>query len=198
MRTILLVCTGNTCRSPMAESMLKDLAGRAGKAVEVRSAGVGAMDGYPVSPHAAEVLRRRKLPVPGPSRSLSAEQIEWADLILAMTSSHKRAIVQRHPEAAGKTYTLKEFSLMGDVSMDEVAEAERLYTEWQIRQSMGQELSPEEHVRLMELQRKIPDFDIADPFGGTLDVYERSANEIGEALRRVVDKLGGPDPRESD
>jgi protein-tyrosine-phosphatase len=198
MRAILLVCTGNTCRSPMAESMLKDMAGRAGRAVEVRSAGVGAMDGYPVSPHAAETLRRRRLPVPGPSTALTAEQIAWADLILAMTSSHKRAIIQRHPEAAGKTYTLKEYAHRGEALMDDVAEAERLYAEWQLRQSIGQNMHEADRDRLIELQRKIPDFDIADPFGGTLDVYERSAYEIGEALRRVVDKLDPPGSRKSD
>jgi protein-tyrosine-phosphatase len=198
MRTILLVCTGNTCRSPMAESMLKDMARRAGKAVEVQSAGVGAIDGYPVSPHAAETLRRRSLPVPGPSQALAARQVAWADLILAMTASHKRAVIERHPQAAGKTYTLKEFALLGDASMEEVAEAERLYTEWQISRSMGREWDEADRRRLAELQQRLPDFDIADPFGGTLDVYEASANEIQDALRRVVDKLGGPDPREVD
>jgi protein-tyrosine-phosphatase len=198
MRTILLVCTGNTCRSPMAEAMLKDMAARAGKHVEVRSAGVGAIDGYPVSPHAAQTLRRRNLPVPGPSQALSAQQIAWADVILAMTSSHKRTIIQRHPDAAGKTYTLKELAYRGDMLMDEVAEAERLYTEWQIRQSMGQDLEEADRLRLMELQHKIPDFDIADPFGGPLAAYEQSANEISEALQRIVDKLGAPGPRESD
>lgn len=191
MRNILLVCTGNTCRSPMAEAMLGDMARRAGKPVDVRSAGVGAADGYPVSPNAAETLRRRQLPVPGPSRMLSPEMVDWADLILAMTSSHKRAIIQRHPDTAGKIYTLKEYALAGDARMDELAEAETLYAEWQIGQSTGQPISEASRARLLELQRRLPDFDIADPFGGTLETYERCADEIGEALRRVVDKLEG-------
>lgn len=191
MRTILLVCTGNTCRSPMAEAMLRDMAERAGKTVEIRSAGVGAVDGIPVSPQAAETLRRRNLPVPGPSRSLSGEQVAWADVILAMTTSHKRAIVEKYPDAAGKTYTLKEFAYMDEERKKELEEAERLYAEWQIRRAAGQDLDEAERARLKELQSRLPDFDIADPFGGPLEVYEKSADEIRDALQRLVDKLNG-------
>jgi protein-tyrosine-phosphatase len=198
LRHILLVCTGNTCRSPMAEAMLVDLARRAGKPLEVRSAGVAAMEGYPVSPHAAETLRRRNLPVPGTSRTLSVKEIAWADFILAMTGSHKRVIVQRYPAAAGKTFTLKEFALQGEAAMDTVAEAERLISEWQLRHSMGQNLDAAERHKLRELQREMPDFDIMDPFGGPLQMYENCAEEIGAALRLVVDKLEDSEPRETD
>ncbi|TJY41873.1 low molecular weight protein arginine phosphatase [Cohnella pontilimi] len=199
MRHILLVCTGNTCRSPMAESMLADMARKAGKPLEVRSAGVAGIDGYPVSPHAAETLRRRNLPVPGPSQALSAKQIAWADVILAMTTSHKRLILERHPEAAGKTYTLKEFALQGEAEMDAVAEAERLYAEWQLQQAMGRKMAEADREKMLGLQRELPDFDIADPFGGSLTDYESCAEEIGAALRLVVDKLEEDDcPKETD
>ncbi len=196
MRNILLVCTGNTCRSPMAEALLRDMAERAGKTVEVRSAGVGAVDGCPVSPGAAEVLRKRNLPVPGPSRALTKELLDWADLVLTMTVSHKRAVIQRHPDAAGKTYTLKEFSFRDDQLMKDLEEAERMYADWQIAQATGRGWSEEKRERLMELQSRLPDFDIADPFGGSLEVYEESAAEIAEAVHRVLDMLeGGTGPK---
>lgn len=172
----------------MAEAMLKDLAARSGKALEIRSAGVATVDGLPISPHAAATLRKRNLTLPGSSTMLSAEEVLWANLILTMTAGHKRAILERFPEALSKTYTLKEYALRGDPVMDDVAEAERLYSEWQVRQALGQNLTSEERARLFELQRNIPDFDIADPFGGPLSLYERCADEMEDILMTLVDK----------
>ncbi|MFC4599757.1 low molecular weight protein arginine phosphatase [Cohnella hongkongensis] len=196
MNRILIVCTGNTCRSPMAEAIFKDLAARSGKTLEIRSAGVAASTGSPISPNAAEALRRRNLDVPGASTLLTAEEVLWANLILTMTSGHKRAILERYPEALSKTYTLKEYALRGDPVMDDVAEAERLYSEWQVKQLLGEKLSDEEKARLFELQRRIPDFDIADPFGGPLSLYERTADEIEDILMTLLDKWDS-NPRDS-
>jgi protein-tyrosine-phosphatase len=189
MIRILIVCTGNTCRSPMAQAMLSDLAARNGKAIEVRSAGVATMSGLPASPHAATALRKRNLDVPGTSTALTGNEVRWADLILTLSTSHKRAIVQAYPDAIAKMYTLKEYALRGDAVMDDVAEAESLYTELQVRQALGQQLSAEEQARLFELQRRIPNFDIADPFGGSLSLYEQCADEIEDALLSIVEKL---------
>jgi protein-tyrosine-phosphatase len=150
MNRVLIVCTGNTCRSPMAEAMLKDLAARSGKPLEIRSAGVSTVDGLPISPHAAATLRKRNLTLPGTSAVLSSDEVIWANVILTMTAGHKRAILERFPQAFSKTYTLKEYALRGDPVMDDVAEAERLYTEWQVRQALGQNLNSEERARLLE------------------------------------------------
>lgn len=189
MNRVLFVCTGNTCRSPMAEAMLKDLAARSGKSLEVRSAGVATVSGLPISPHAAATLRKRNLVLPGVSTALSEAEMAWANVILTMTAGHKRAILQRFPKAISRTFTLKEYALRGDPVMDDVLEAERLYSEWQVRQALGHNLSPEEHTRLFELQRRIPDFDIADPFGGPLTLYEQCADELEDILLSLVDKL---------
>lgn len=174
----------------MAHAMLADLAARNGKAIEVRSAGVATMNGLPASPHAATALRKRNLRPPGGSTALTENEVYWADLILTLSTSHKRAIVQTYPDAISKTYTLKEYALRGDRVMEDVAEAERLYSEWQVRQALGQQLSAEEQARLFELQRTIPNFDIADPFGGSLALYEQCADEIEDALLSIVEKLG--------
>lgn len=87
---ILFVCTGNTCRSPMAEALARvELERRAWKHVEVGSAGVAAVAGQPASEQAAAVLRRHGLDaVSHRSQPLSPELVQWGDLILAMSRSH--------------------------------------------------------------------------------------------------------------
>ncbi|MBB4823170.1 protein-tyrosine phosphatase [Sporosarcina luteola] len=104
---IYLICTGNTCRSPLAEAILrsKNVPG-----ISVRSAGLHAADGFPISMHSETLIQEMDMPYTAESRAISKEDVAWADLILTMTVSHKQGVLRRFPEAEGKLYTLKEYT----------------------------------------------------------------------------------------
>ncbi|QHW32525.1 low molecular weight protein arginine phosphatase [Paenibacillus rhizovicinus] len=189
MKRILFVCTGNTCRSPMAEAMLRAMAQERGMALEVRSAGVSTVDGLPVSANAQSVLRRRSIQHNNGSTALDNGSVTWADLILTMTAGHKGNLLQRFPSAVDKTYTLLEYAHRDEEGERRIAELESLYTDFQMKQALGGQLTEEERGRLLELEAAIPSFDIADPFGGSLQIYEDSAAEIEAALRKLLDRL---------
>jgi protein arginine phosphatase len=107
MQRILFVCTGNTCRSPMAEAILKS---KKIDGLEVKSAGIYAATGSEASAHAKRVLEDHQIDHHHSSNMLNVDSVRWADLILTMTISHKNAILQQYPEAAAKVFTLKEFT----------------------------------------------------------------------------------------
>lgn len=108
---IVLVCTGNTCRSPMAETLLREqLRKKFGceDAVRVLSAGVAAGQGCSASPQAMEVMGKRGLDLTGhSSRSLDEEVMNVADLVLTMTRGHRAAILAAWPEMQDRVHTLR-------------------------------------------------------------------------------------------
>jgi protein-tyrosine-phosphatase len=91
---LLFVCTGNTCRSPMAAAIAEREKRRRGwHHVAIRSAGTGAMDGAPASAETVAVLREQGIETADHfSEMLSGEHIRWADLILVMSLSHMYAV----------------------------------------------------------------------------------------------------------
>lgn len=173
----------------MAEAILHRLAHQRRVTLAVRSAGVSTIDGLPVSSNALNALRDRGIEHKGASRALTSEAVEWADLILTMTAAHKRDLLHYYPEAVDKTFTLKEFAYQDERLMDDILELECLYTEMQMKSALGQQLTAEERQRLLELEKRIPSFDIADPFGGSQSLYNSCSREIEEALHKLLDKL---------
>jgi protein-tyrosine phosphatase len=112
-KMILFVCTGNTCRSPMAEALCQSLLKKKGLASEYdcSSAGVYAYEGDSASYEAISVLKKSGLDISEHyARTLDLDMIRNSYIILTMTKDHKRMILDVFPESADKVYTLKEYA----------------------------------------------------------------------------------------
>jgi len=109
MKTILFLCTGNVCRSPMAEGLFRHAVKGRGE-FRILSAGIGAVDGDQPTHHSVQAMREIGIDISGQrSRALTAELVRSADLILGMTHSHTDTVALLYPSAAEKTFLLREF-----------------------------------------------------------------------------------------
>ena len=109
MKTILFLCTGNVCRSPMAEGLFRHAVKGRGE-FRIVSAGIGAIDGDLPTHHSVQAMREIGIDISGQrSRALTSELIRSADLILGMTHSHTDTVALLYPKAAEKTFLLREF-----------------------------------------------------------------------------------------
>lgn len=79
------------------------------RGIEVKSAGLFAMDGQPISAHAATVLAQQGIDSSHTSSSITREMLDWATHIFTMTSSHKQMLANQAPDTIDKLFTLKEF-----------------------------------------------------------------------------------------
>ncbi|MBS4206802.1 low molecular weight protein arginine phosphatase [Bacillus sp. FJAT-50079] len=104
---ILFICTGNTCRSPMAEAIYNHLTSDSAQA---KSAGVFAMEGADAASHSIAVLEENGIVINHTSKNVNETDLTWADLILTMTNAHKDMLIGQFPIAAHKVFTLKEYA----------------------------------------------------------------------------------------
>lgn len=118
LKSVLFVCTGNTCRSTMAEGLFKDMLKKKGpldEDIKVQSAGVFALEGDSASKGAVEVMAELGIDVRDHrAQRLTPSMIREADIIFAMTKNHRDAVLSIDPSAADKTYTLAEYGAKFD------------------------------------------------------------------------------------
>ncbi len=119
---IMFVCTGNTCRSPMAEGLFIEIIRSKGMRSEnftVVSAGLMTIDGLKASEYSVKVLLDKGIDISGHlSKRLTVDMVKEADLILTMTLAHKTAVIQMSELANKKTFTLKEYAYCEDNHSD--------------------------------------------------------------------------------
>jgi protein-tyrosine-phosphatase len=141
---VLFVCTGNTCRSPMAEALFRHrIAGEMDW--ETQSAGVFANSGSPASRNAIEALHELGVDLTSHnSQTVTAELVENSSLIVTMTEGHADQILEWFPEVGNKVCLINSFGTS-----------------------------------------KVP-ADVSDPFGGSLNTYKRTRDEIDRALSDLI------------
>ncbi len=108
---ILFVCTGNTCRSPMAEGILNSMSKKKGLKIKAKSAGIAAFDGGPPAGNAVKAMEEIGIDINDhKSTTLHRDLVMESDLILTMSQSHKQAIVRNFPDFRDKVFTLIEYT----------------------------------------------------------------------------------------
>jgi protein-tyrosine-phosphatase len=191
MASILVLCTGNVCRSPIAEGMLRDLLQERfeDSAPTVASAGMAGWEGSDADPRSAAAAAELGVDISGHrARQVDVGEVRNATVVLAMAGEHRDEVSRLVPEAAGRAFTLKELVRLleslpesppegdpGDVLGRRVGDADAL------RRDLGR-------------RRAARDDDVVDPLGRRMGVFRAVAADLREWCARLVVGLFGPVP----
>src|SRR5918995_2210750 len=182
MTKVLVVCTGNVCRSPIAEGLLRAaFVERMGPdAPEVASAGTMGWTGSRADPSSIRAAAERGVDISGHrAREVSDEEVARADLVVAMDPEHARAFAR---EAGSRTFTLKELVRLLE-ALPEIEEA-----------SLGlvsERIAEADRLRRGGFEGDPWDEGIGDPLGMHLDTFRAVAAELDEWCSRLADGLVG-------
>ncbi|MBB2911641.1 protein-tyrosine phosphatase [Streptosporangium becharense] len=171
---ILFVCTGNICRSPLAERMTRAALGPC-PAVQVISAGTQAEPGLEMAEGARRVLARLGGDPAGfGSRPLTPELVAAADLVLTATCEHRARAVDLHLAAAGRVFTIAEFGALAE-AVPPAGVPGHPDPALRARALVGQ-------ARALRGLVRVARPDIADPYGGSWLAYRAAGRRITRSL----------------
>ncbi|MDP9841376.1 hypothetical protein [Streptosporangium lutulentum] len=171
---ILFVCTGNICRSPLAERLTRSALGPC-PALQVISAGTRAEAGTRMAEPARRVLTRLGGDPDGfGSRPLASELVAAADLVLTATTRHRAESVALHPAAATRTFTIAEFGAL----VQAMPVTAVLHHEDPVRRARALV----DEARALRGLVRVEQPDIADPYGGSQRAYRAAGRKIAESL----------------
>ena len=159
-KTILFVCTGNTCRSAMAEGIFKKMLienTEADSRFNIISAGISALQGMCSTPEAIKVMAEQGIDI---SRHIATQVqedlVKKADLILVMSDAHKDYIKTKFAFTQDKIHLIKEFAQIGE---------------------------------FISIRKNSENYEIVDPLGRTIEFYRIVAKELKENLEKILDKI---------
>jgi len=160
LKTILFVCTGNTCRSAMAEGIFKNILKKRkedNSSFNIISAGISALPGMSSTPEAIKVMTEQGIDI---SRHIATQVqkdlVKKADLILVMSNTHKDYIKTKFTFAQDKVYLLKEFAQIGEFK---------------------------------STQKTDENYEVVDPLGRPIEFYRIIARELEENLEKILEKI---------
>lgn len=176
MTTVLFVCTGNICRSPIAAGLLAARLGSSGPAVRVDSAGILDLD-VPSPPEVIATGNDLGIDLADHrGRLITLADVRGATLILGMTRKHVREVVMMDPSAWTRTFTLRELVRRGQLMRPR--DANQSLEDWLVFVNHGR--------RMVDLQGKSRKDDIADPLGGSMRGYRIAAETISGLVSELV------------
>jgi len=182
---VLFVCTGNICRSPLAEYLLEERF-RDCPQIRARSAGTGASTGAPMDPLTRQLANR--FGVQGTeshrARQMTPDMLESADLVLTMTREQRSSVVRTVPGIIRRVFTLREFGRLAAVTtpadiVSAGAEAEDHADPMALRAAV---LAVSASRGRMRPRQNVSEEDVLDPYGQDLSVHEESSLQVRHGL----------------
>lgn len=188
MADILVVCTGNVCRSPLGEAFLRSALQRrfADRAPSVASAGTAGWQGHGAQPYSVMTAAERGADVSAHrARILDSTMVGEAALVVAMAPEQRDDVARLVPDARSRSFTLKELVRLLEALPPDPAQ------DFEPQERLAEEVARAAELRASGFRGHPRDEDVADPLGASLDAYRAVAWEIDQWCGRLADGVFG-------